>query len=568
MVRSMSNMVVMLVKRQPTVVGAFAVLLSLCTVGYLIFGSDTGVTIDRMRLEGLPTIKAATWNMAAINNNPFEYWITYDDQTYNDLMQKISDFIVNPGEEDVAVSQVFSEAMFAELKEQMSVSGWDKKGGSGELGAVAEVEKLWRENYRYRKIISGFIQDGILGKKRLASMPDRVTNTVVDVNGATIFRPTVINCYEGSLSTQEEWWKAWKEFMFETQVEVKDRKGGVVRKKISSMLGPIRHSKYPSITPEEEAISLPLQALCGAIFDAILVHMMKVLASKQWQPLRKTMCERLNRKKNDRVLQILSKEYGRDDVIFLQEVASSFIPKATLSPVAEEFEIRAPGRIDTSRDQNSLLLLRKGLFSSIKEVSEAVIAFGEAQVPNFHVEAGDLFCLVADRVGMAERPGHLLCSFHGDTDGVCTLPVVEAVKKYALEAYPRHQLLFGLDANVYEKPAKGQQSHAGFVASYLEHNLNSCYGEEPAANNYTTFHARTFLQPQLNKAVTAADRDRKGDKNPKDAILFHRNDFAVLRTKKDNTGSRDFTEGMVFPTLDFPSDHGITSTVLAYTGAV
>ena len=59
----------------------------------------------------------------------------------------------------------------------------------------------------------------------------------------------------------------------------------------------------------------------------------------------------------------------------------------------------------------------------------------------------------------------------------------------------------------------------------------------------------------------------KGDKNPKDAILFHRNDFTVLSTKKDNTGSRDFTEGMVFPTLDFPSDHGITSTVLAYAAA-
>jgi len=36
----------------------------------------------------------------------------------------------------------------------------------------------------------------------------------------------------------------------------------------------------------------------------------------------------------------------------------------------------------------------------------------------------------------------------------------------------------------------------------------------------------------------------------------------VLSTSKDNTGSRKFIEGMVFPTLDFPSDHGITSTTL------
>ena len=35
-----------------------------------------------------------------------------------------------------------------------------------------------------------------------------------------------------------------------------------------------------------------------------------------------------------------------------------------------------------------------------------------------------------------------------------------------------------------------------------------------------------------------------------------------MTTTKDNTGSREYIENMVFPTLSFPSDHGITSTVL------
>ena len=54
----------------------------------------------------------------------------------------------------------------------------------------------------------------------------------------------------------------------------------------------------------------------------------------------------------------------------------------------------------------------------------------------------------------------------------------------------------------------------------------------------------------------------KGDKNPKDFILFFTADYEVVSTTKDNTGNRKYIENMVFPTLTFPSDHGITSTVL------
>lgn len=39
-------------------------------------------------------------------------------------------------------------------------------------------------------------------------------------------------------------------------------------------------------------------------------------------------------------------------------------------------------------------------------------------------------------------------------------------------------------------------------------------------------------------------------------------DFKVQSTNKDNTGRKVYVENMVFPTLSFPSDHGITSTVL------
>ena len=58
-----------------------------------------------------------------------------------------------------------------------------------------------------RKIISGFMKDKELGEKRLASMPDRVTNTINTLGEAgKVHRPTVISCYDGDMSSMAAWW--------------------------------------------------------------------------------------------------------------------------------------------------------------------------------------------------------------------------------------------------------------------------------------------------------------------------------------------------------------------------
>ena len=55
----------------------------------------------------------------------------------------------------------------------------------------------------------------------------------------------------------------------------------------------------------------------------------------------------------------------------------------------------------------------------------------------------------------------------------------------------------------------------------------------------------------------------KGDKNPKDFIVFTCSDFTCARgCVKDNTGEVRFEEGIVFPTLRFPSDHAVISASL------
>jgi hypothetical protein len=495
------------------------------------------------------SIIAITWNIAAINNNPFEYWITNEDKSYNRIMSSVSAFIDNPKECDLPVKEIFTEKMFSELEESMLDAGW--------VG-VSETRKYWESEYKDRKIISQFIKDGLLGKKRLASMPDRVTNSINTANDGVVMRPSVINCYSGDLGSVDKWWTQWREFIFKKKVTIK-KHNKLKEVKVRDMISKIKKSKYPSITLEEEKISIPLQTLCAAIFDAILVHMMNEIDSKSWQPLRKNICEKLNNKKSERTMEILETTYGNVDIQFLQEVSSSFVDDAKKRPLAEIFDIHYPAAMDSDRDQNSFILLKKGKYRDISEVTDEIIKELDStkQVP---ITNGDFLALTA--VDIEDGMKYLLGSFHGDTNGLATIPIVTAMHAYASTKRPDHKLLFGMDANTYHKPESDQQGVVDFSNFYSSKKLNSCYGPRPNPMNFTTFHARTHLQPQLNKAVKLEEKDVKGDKNPKDFILFFSSDFAIKSTTKDNTGELKYIENMVFPTLFFPSDHGVTSTTL------
>lgn len=101
-----------------------------------------------------------------------------------------------------------------------------------------------------------------------------------------------------------------------------------------------------------------------------------------------------------------------------------------------------------------------------------------------------------------------------------------------------------------------------FAASFRAKGYSSSWGDVPNARSPTTFNARTFLQPQLQKAARSDEKEAKGDKNPKDFIIFPKGRFDVLKATKDNTGERRYIEEMVFPTLRFPSDHGLIAATL------
>lgn len=309
-------------------------------------------------------VKAVTWNIAAINNNPFEYWITNEDGAYNKIMKSVSAYIENPGSKDIEVQNVFTESMFKDLEQSIKIIGWT---------GINETRTIWESDLKKRKIISQFIKDPILGKKRLVSMPDRVTNTINTVDSESVYRPTVVNCFAGDLNSIDDFWKQWKSFFFTKEILVK--KKGIEKKiRVFEMIQPIKKSKYPAITTEEEAISLPLQTLCLAIFDSILVHMMNEIDSKNWQKIRSDICLKLNHQKNDRTVEILSTTYGHADIQFLQEVAGNFLSFAVTKPISKLFHIYQASNMDTERDQNSYILLKKGKYRDVVDVTEELIS--------------------------------------------------------------------------------------------------------------------------------------------------------------------------------------------------
>lgn len=500
-------------------------------------------------------LRCATWNIAAVNNNPFEYWVTHSDEGYNTLMGDVESFIVDPGARDVPVSVVFTPAMWTELRALMSAQGWE---------GLDEVEARWHSDFSQRRIISGFMKDKGLGDKRLASMPDRVTNSIDTLDQGVVNRPSVISCFAGDMSTPEKWWEEWKRFMFATPLRVA-AKGGPASVLPCAMLTRIKRAKYPAVEEAEEAISIPLQTLCQAIFDAILLHIVgSASGGGGWQELKQGMLTALYSKKDANTLSILETSYADADVVFVQEATMAFADRVEAHALGRRYAVLRPAA-PSPANQNSLILLSRARWDAAGARDLSGGAMG--QLGGQPVSPGDLLLVSADD---ARGGRYLLASFHGDTNGLASLAVLRAVHA-AAQAAPDRVLVFGLDANTHAKGTAKQQGVAEFAAEFGALGYASCWGGAPDPANHTTFNARTYLQAQLQKAVRQCDIHAKGDtgafidRNPKDFVLFPAAAFAVASTIKDNTGRRVFTQDTVFPTLEFPSDHAVVYTVLSRT---
>lgn len=472
--------------------------------------------------EAATSFEVMSWNVAAINTNPWEYYVDRE-PAYAQLMIDIQELMTTGGDLDAPVSTVFGDEMANTLFEKMLGCGY-------ELAAVEATRREWETSFKHRLMIRDFIADSKLGSKRLISMPDRVTNTLGDGR----LRPCAINFYAaGPVNSVAKWWQQWLKFMFDDGVYARLKK--------------IPRAKYPALTEAEEAMSLPLQTLCLALFDCVLIASLNAVCP-EWPQLKERIVKEMSpAAKTRKTIELLHKRMNRGvAAIFLQEVGpdlADFLQHRLPPPYA----LAAAPNTDQS-PQASAIVVDSNMFPG------PYLPLQGDHLPD-GLAAGDLEVVQSAN-------GYVLASFHGDTNGLMTLPVVSSVAAVAANA----RLIFGLDANAFaaDRASPGLKlASTEFLQGLSDLGLTTCFGDDPPP--ITTFNARTFLQPQLQKAVRYDDRltSKLTDRNPKDYIVFSVDQFTCppLKTKVDNTGRYAF-EDQPFPTFAFPSDHAIISTTL------
>jgi hypothetical protein len=477
-------------------------------------------------------IHAATWNIAAPNNNPFEFWSTHETKDYDDLMSEVQKCLDCPDGLDVSLEEVFTPSMYDELRSELCLQGIEN---------LEVLDLLWNSDLKKRKAISAFLKDRSFGEKRLISMPDRMTASIKTESGIQVFRPSPITGIMDDMSDIPGWWALWKNYMFNTIICVR----GNPMPNVFSLLHKIPRAKYPALTEFEEAISRALQTLCLALFDAVFTYLLSKVAPETWQPLKRSLHKALFENKASACVSILQAQYGAADVIFVQEASESFAARAG---VCLNHHVLRPSGVDGRRSQMSLILVSRGMFdpSSAADVTDDVLRTLEPKC----ADHGDL-CAFTIR---AHRRQFLLVSFHGDSDGLSTAPVLNALDRIAKQRYPGHTLIFGLDSNM--PPGRGD------LAPLLSGTgLSSCWEGHDLGGLWTTFNARTHLQPQLHKAVGLAGVLDRRHMRLKDWILFYRAQLAPWSVKRDNTGDGRLV-AQAMPSLGFPSDHAIVACAL------
>jgi hypothetical protein len=134
-------------------------------------------------------LQVVTWNIAAPNNNPFEFWATHESKEYIHLMSSIQEFLDNPGDRDVEIQDVFTDKMYFELREELALHGVHPH-------SLHLVDDYWMASLRPLRIISGFLRDPSFGEKRLISMPDRITGAVRVEGGREICRLVLLDPFQ------------------------------------------------------------------------------------------------------------------------------------------------------------------------------------------------------------------------------------------------------------------------------------------------------------------------------------------------------------------------------------
>jgi hypothetical protein len=317
------------------------------------------------------------------------------------------------------------------------------------------------------------------------------------------------------------------------------------------------------MTLKWHAASVPLQVLCLGLFDAILTQLLSIVAGDTWQAVRRSLitCSQAD-SKSLAASSILRSSYSNADIICVQEASDGFATHAAAA-LPDHFVLlsESPGA-DGRRQQLSMILARCDALDPSTAVDLAGLVV--ARLPPNSLATGDL-CAFAVR-GLGGRSPRVLASLHGDSDGLCTVPVLTALCAVAAELYPDHKILIGIDASanlpsqsspqllsaidyhptaaVSDKSPQQARPRPPCLESVIAGlGLSSCWDDQlDKGSLWTVFQARTALQPQIHKAVGPSAARGRRHLQLKDWILFSCPGLSLRSVGRDNTGRSAFVE--------------------------
>merc|ERR1712079_747511 len=122
-----------------------------------------------------------------------------------------------------------------------------------------------------------------------------------------------------------------------------------------------------------------------------------------------------------------------------QEVAAVFKDVFNKSTLAGTHDIIVPEKIDGKRNQNSVILLKKNAFliDSVREVTSSIAKL----MPDKGGSLADGDLLVIEARSVSDQRPYFIVSFHGDTNGMLTLPLIGAVDQAIKSEFPGHQVI-------------------------------------------------------------------------------------------------------------------------------
>jgi hypothetical protein len=313
-------------------------------------------------------------------------------------------------------------------------------------------------------------------------MPDQATGAICIADEPFVAcRPAVTTCYLGSLKSIDEWWLAWKKFMFKDVLNVKIN-GEIKCTRPCELLRKISKIQNPTLAKQEERVSVPLQTLCQAIYDALIMYITVVISPKgQWQQIKRCIVDAVYSKKDAKTMAILRHNCAGVDVICLQECSAVF-QASLLQNFGKEYHIAAPRDRDSAQSQSCLVMLRKETFPGGVYADLTKETLGE------DTECGGLLVLAAEHKA-GKRV--LVASFCGDA----VMPVVRAVTrgKSVLADQPEGcELFFGMSGSMCLEKRNGDQPSVSRFLSHCEScGLQSCWRQHMGIAVRHTVHTAT-----------------------------------------------------------------------------